>query len=64
MPHYFFQADYHGATVVDDIGEEFSTLQEAQAHAAVVAEELGRHNSKAVVSVLNEEGILIASAKE
>jgi hypothetical protein len=35
------------------------------AHAAVVAEELGRHNSKAVVvSVLNEEGILIGSAED
>jgi len=64
MPRYFFQADYHGASVVEDIGEEFSTLQEAQAHAAVVAEELGRYNSKAVaVSVLNEEGILLAGAK-
>jgi hypothetical protein len=64
MPRYFFQADYRGVTVVEDIGEEFPTLQEAQAHAAVVAEELGRYNSKAVaVSVLNEEGILLAGAK-
>src|SRR6185295_9413653 len=46
MPRYFFQARYHGKTVVDDIGEEFSTQQEAQAHAAIVAGELSRHDAQ------------------
>jgi hypothetical protein len=65
MPRYFFQADYHGATIIDDVGEEFPTLQDARAHAVVVAKELGQHNAKAVVvSVLNENMVIIASAKE
>jgi Domain of unknown function (DUF6894) len=62
MPRYHFQADYRGATAIDDIGEEFSTLQEAEAHAAIVANELGRNTSQAVtVSVLSEDGVLITS---
>jgi hypothetical protein len=63
MPHYFFQADYHGVTVVDDIGEEFSTLQVAEAHAAIVANELGRNDSGAVVRILDDQGILIAGPR-
>ena len=35
MAHYFFQAQYRGATLTDDIGEEFATLHEAEAHATV-----------------------------
>jgi hypothetical protein len=62
MPRYLFQVDYHGDTVTDDIGEEFSTLQEAEAHAAIVADELSRNTSDAVtVSVLGEDGILVTS---
>jgi hypothetical protein len=60
MSHYFFQAQYRGSTLTDDIGEEFSTLQEAEAHAAVVAEELGRNGSEATVFVLGEDGKLLA----
>ena len=60
MPHYFFQAQYRGSTLTDDIGEEFPTLQEAEAHAAVVAKELGRNSSEAIVSVLGEDGKLLA----
>jgi hypothetical protein len=33
MAHYFFRADYRGISVNDDVGEEFSTLQDAKAHA-------------------------------
>jgi hypothetical protein len=37
-------------------------LQEAEAHAEIVANELGRNTSGAVtVSVLNEDGILVTS---
>jgi Domain of unknown function (DUF6894) len=60
MSHYFFQAQYRGSTLTDHIGEEFSTLQEAEAHAAVVAQELGRNGSEAIVSVLGEDGKLLA----
>jgi hypothetical protein len=60
MSHYFFQAQYRGSTLTDDIGEEFPTLQEAEAHAAVVAKELGRNSSEAIVSVLDQDGKLLA----
>ncbi len=59
MAHYFFQAQYHGATLTDDLGEEFSTPHEAEAHAAVVTNELRRNISQAetvTVSVLSEDG--------
>ena len=60
MARYLFQADYRGVTATDDIGEEFSTLQEAEAHAAIVANELSRNTSEAVtVSVLSEDGTLV-----
>jgi len=63
MTRYFFQADYHGFRTVDNVGEDFSTLQEAKAHAAIVANELSRNDSQTVVvSVLSEDGMLIASA--
>jgi hypothetical protein len=61
MAHYFFQAQYRGATLTDDIGEEFATLHEAEAHATVVAGELGRNSSQiATVFVLGEDGELLA----
>ena len=60
MARYLFQADYRGVTATDDIGEEFPTLQEAEAHAAIVANELGRNTAEAVtVSVLSEDGTLV-----
>ena len=60
MARYLFQADYRGVTATDDIGEEFSTLQEAEAHAAIVANELGRNTSDGItVSVLSEDGTLV-----
>jgi len=49
MARYFFQAQYHGATLTDDLGENFGTLQEAEAHARGVANELGRNSSEASV---------------
>ena len=61
MARYFFQAQYRGATLTDDIGEEFATLHEAEAYAAVVADELGRNSSQiATVFVLGEDGELLA----
>jgi len=58
MARYFFQARYPGMTVVDDIGEEFSTLRQAQAHAAIVAGELSRNGTQQVtVTVLGESEI-------
>jgi hypothetical protein len=63
MARYFFRANYRGTSVNDDVGEEFSTLQDAEAHAAIVASELVRNSAQAVtVSVLSEEGILLAKA--
>jgi uncharacterized protein DUF6894 len=50
LSRYFFQAQYRGSTLTDHIGEEFSTRQEAEAHAAVVAKELGRNGSEAIMS--------------
>jgi hypothetical protein len=62
MTRYFFQAHYHGATVVDEIGEDFATAQDAEAHAAIVANELSRNDPQPVtVFVLTESGALIAS---
>jgi Domain of unknown function (DUF6894) len=60
MSRYFFQAQYSGSTLTDDIGEEFPTLQEAEAHAAVVADELGRNSSEAAVFVVGKDGKLLA----
>jgi hypothetical protein len=57
LSRYFFQAQYRGSTLTDHIGEEFSTLQQAEAHAAVVAKELG---PEAIVSVLGGDGKLLA----
>ncbi len=62
MPRYFFQARYRGATVIDDVGEEFSTLQEAETHAALVAGELARNETKPVaVSVLSQNQLSVAT---
>jgi hypothetical protein len=62
MARYLFQADYRSVIATDDIGEEFATLQEAEAHAAIVANELGRNTAEAVtVSVLSEDGRLVTS---
>jgi hypothetical protein len=48
----------------DDVGEELSTLQDAEAHAAIVANELVRNSAQAVtVSVLSEDGILLAKQR-
>jgi hypothetical protein len=63
MARYFFRADYRGITVTDDVGEEFPTLPDAEAHAAIVANELVRNCSQAAtVSVLSEAGIVLAKA--
>jgi hypothetical protein len=56
MPRYFFQARYHDMTVVDDIGGEFSTLQEAQAHATMVAGELSRNDAPEVTVTVLPDG--------
>jgi hypothetical protein len=62
MARYFFNARYHGVMIVDDVGEEFATAKEAETHAAVVAEELGRNDRQSVsVSVHDQEGALISS---
>jgi hypothetical protein len=62
MAHYFFHVQYHGSLVNDDIGEAFPTVGEAQAHAAVVAHELGRNDPQPVtVYVYTEDGKLIGT---
>jgi hypothetical protein len=61
MARYFFQAQYRGAMLTDDIGEDFPTLHEAEAYATVVADELGRNDTQAaIVFVLGEDGELLA----
>jgi Domain of unknown function (DUF6894) len=60
MTRYFFQAQYRGATLTDYIGEEFSTVKEAQAHAACVAGELSRNSSETTVIVLSDDGKLLS----
>jgi hypothetical protein len=62
MARYYFQANYHGVTIVDEIGEDFPTLRQAEAHAAIVAQELGRNDPQPVtIFVLSQEGIQLAS---
>lgn len=64
MARYFFPANYRGISVNDDVGEEFSTLQDAEAHATIVANEIGHHSSQAVtVSVVSEDGVLLAKRR-
>ena len=48
--------------MTEDIGEEFSTLEEAELHAATVANELARKSQRVTVSVLDENGTLVAKA--
>jgi hypothetical protein len=62
MTRFFFQANYLGVTVAEDIGEMFPTLRDAEAHAAIVASELGRNSLYPVtVFVLSEDGTVLAS---
>jgi hypothetical protein len=59
---YYFKADYDGHTVIDDEGEEFSSLEAAKAHAATVAGELARNTPRSVtVFVLAEDGTVLAT---
>jgi uncharacterized protein DUF6894 len=63
MTRYLFQAQYRSVTLTDDIGEEFATLREAEAHATVVANELARNRAEdeaITVVVLSEDGELLA----
>jgi hypothetical protein len=64
MERYFFRASYRGITVNDDIGEEFLMLHDAKVYATAVANELARNRTQGVtVSVLNEDGILLATVE-
>jgi hypothetical protein len=63
MARYYFQAQYRGALLTDDIGEEFPALHAAEAHATIVANELGRNvtqDQAVMVFVLSEDGELLA----
>jgi hypothetical protein len=58
MPRFYFTVDYDGVIYTDDSGELFATSESAEAHAAVVANELGRNSSDAIcVSVVDEHGV-------
>jgi hypothetical protein len=62
MALYYFHARYRGTVVSDDIPEEFSTVADAENHAAIVASELGRNGAGPVtVLVYREDGMLIAT---
>jgi hypothetical protein len=65
MTRYYFRADYGGNIDEDDVGEVFSTLDEAVVHAAVVAGELGRNNTHRIfVAVVDEAGAVLAEVAE
>jgi hypothetical protein len=62
MALYYFHARYRGTLISDDVGEEFSTVADAENHAAVVASELGRNGGGPVtVFVHSEDGMLMAT---
>jgi hypothetical protein len=62
MALYFFRAHYRGMTLTDDVGEEFASPKEAEAHAVIVARELARNDAQPVtVFVVSEDGDLIAT---
>jgi hypothetical protein len=46
MARYFFRADYPGISINDDGGEEFSTLQDVEAHVTIGANTLIRPSSQ------------------
>jgi hypothetical protein len=46
MPRFFFPVDYDGFRYEDDGGELFATAEDAALHAARIAAELSRNNSK------------------
>ena len=63
MPRFYFRVAYDGDTYDDETGDFFATLEEARAHGAAIARELGRNNTKAVtVFVIAESGETLASA--
>jgi hypothetical protein len=65
MPLYKFRTDYDRVISEDDVGEVFSTLAEAVAHASVVAAELSRNNTRAIaVSVIDEAGTIVAQDRD
>jgi len=55
MLRFFLEADYGGTQCRDDEAVEFASIKQAEAHASLVAEELGRNNSKAVSIFLTDE---------
>jgi uncharacterized protein DUF6894 len=65
MSLYKFRTDYDGVISQDDVGEVFSTLAEAVAHASVVATELSRNNTRSIaVSVVDETGAIVAEGRD
>jgi hypothetical protein len=63
MARYLFTVELEGATLRDEEGEIFTCLQEAEVHAAVVADELTRNSTRrVVVHVTNEDGVVLAKA--
>jgi predicted nucleic acid-binding protein len=65
VPLYKFRTDYDGVISEDDVGEVFSTLVEAVAHASVVATELSRNNTRSTaVSVVDETGTIVAKGRD
>jgi hypothetical protein len=55
MTRYFFRAQFKDHSITENVGEEFSSLEEAEAHAAVVASELGRNSRPVTVTVIPDE---------
>ena len=62
MLRFFLEADYGGSKCRDDEAVEFASIKQAEAYAVLVAEELGRNNSKAVsIFLTNENGEHLAT---
>jgi len=57
---FYFCAEYDGIVRWDEQGQSFPTLQKAEEHAHVVADELSRNTAKRVsVSVVDERGAVL-----
>jgi hypothetical protein len=66
MPRFFFKADYgNGCTCMDETGEEFDTLEQAQAHASIVSDELGRNMPwRVTVQVVDRQGGMLSMVEQ
>ncbi len=59
MSRFHLKVDY-GGFIHHDICDEFADLKDAEAHAEIIASELGQNNpKKVIVYVVDEEGAVV-----